>query len=50
MTVGEFCNYYPAHLGEATLDAIEELDLIDLLRSSPSPAHWQLAEDIEAAS
>jgi len=49
MTVGEFCNYYPAHLGEATLDAIEGLDLIELLRASPSPSHWHLADKIEAA-
>lgn len=38
------------HMGKDIRNAIEGLDLIELLRASPSPAHWKLADALEAAA
>lgn len=39
-----------ATIGTGLYDEIVQLNLIELLRASPSPAHWKLADALEAAA
>lgn len=39
-----------ATIGADLFGAIESLDLVELLRTSPSPAHWRLADKLEQAA
>ena len=50
MTVIDYICRDADQLTEEVCNAIEGLDLIELLRTSQSPAHWKLADALEAAA
>lgn len=46
-TIRKFISLRPETIPEDLANAVADLDLIELLRASPSPTHWHLADKLE---